>query len=140
MELVAELSGVKIYNDFAHHPTAITETLRATRQMVGSGKIICILEPRSNTMRMGAHKTKLSESLTDSDAVYIYNSNESDWNLTELSSDSIIVVDSTQSIIDQVCKQLQSEDTVIVMSNGGFENLITRLVDQASESSSITVN
>src|SRR5690606_22007538 len=62
MELVGEVAGVRVYDDFAHHPTAIATTLQGLRRKVGSEKILAIIEPRSNTMRMGVHRARLPES------------------------------------------------------------------------------
>src|SRR6185312_8277773 len=71
MELVGEVNGVRVYDDFAHHPTAIATTLAGLRAKVGDTRILVALEPRSNSMRQGAHAAALAPSLADADGVLI---------------------------------------------------------------------
>lgn len=74
--------NVTVYDDFAHHPTAITTTLAGLRAKVGSARIIALLEPRSNTMRMGTHKEQLAQSLQGADQVFLYQPAGLDWDLS----------------------------------------------------------
>lgn len=128
LELLGSPSGVSVYDDFAHHPTAISETLSALRANVGNAKIIAVLEPRSNTMKQGVHQYTLADSLASADEVYFYKNPEMNWNADTLESESIQVMENTQSIIDTITKQAVNGDHVLIMSNGGFEDLHQRLL------------
>jgi len=130
MEVRGVVKGVTVYDDFAHHPTAIQLTLDGLRKKVGDKKIIAILEPRSNTMKMGVHKATLANSLQLADEVYIFQADSLEWDLAkELNSDSIQVFSSTQAIIDKVLSEVKTDDHILIMSNGGFENIHQRLLD-----------
>ena len=130
MEIRGMVNGITVYDDFAHHPTAIQLTLDGLRNNIGDKKIIAILEPRSNTMKMGVHKDTLAQSLTLADEVYLYQAESLAWDLTsELNSDFIQVFSSTQAIIDKVVNAAKSDDHILIMSNGGFENIHQRLLD-----------
>ena len=75
------VNGIAIYDDFAHHPTAIATTLAGLRHQVGAARIIALLEPRSNTMRMGVHREQLAPSLAEADAVFLYHPPDLQWDL-----------------------------------------------------------
>jgi len=79
MELKADINHIKVYDDFAHHPTAIQTTLAGLRAKVGDEKIIAILEPRSNTMKMGVHQFTLLDSLRDADDVQLFEPENLNW-------------------------------------------------------------
>ena len=128
LELLGTPSGISVYDDFAHHPTAISETLNALRAYVGDAKIIAVLEPRSNTMKQGIHQNTLADSLAVADEVYFYKNPEMKWNADTLKSKTTHLADSTQSIINAIGKHAASGDHVLIMSNGGFENLHQRLL------------
>ena len=132
LELIGDIGGVRVYDDFAHHPTAIMETLKAAQEIAAGKRIIAILEPRSNTMRMGVHRQELMGSLQGADQIYLYEPANIDWDMREIACHSekpATVFDDTQQLIDAVCEQAQAGDCVIIMSNGGFEGLHTRLVE-----------
>lgn len=130
MEIRGVVKGITVYDDFAHHPTAIKLTLDGLRKNVGDKKIIAILEPRSNTMKMGVHKETLANSLALADEVYLYQAENLDWDLSkEVNSDSITVFTSTQAIIDRVVSEAKAGDHILIMSNGGFEGIHQRLLD-----------
>jgi UDP-N-acetylmuramate: L-alanyl-gamma-D-glutamyl-meso-diaminopimelate ligase len=131
LEVLGEVGGITVYDDFAHHPTAIIETLSAVKEISGDGRILAILEPRSNTMRMGVHKKELLDSLQQADVIYLYQPDNISWSLDDLarhSSASANVYDDVANIIDVVIKQAQPGDHVVIMSNGGFESIHTRLL------------
>ncbi len=131
LELIGDINGIRVYDDFAHHPTAIIETLKAAQEMAAGKRIIAILEPRSNTMRMGVHRQELMGSLQGADQIYMYEPANIDWDVREMARHSekpAAVFDDTQQLIDAVCEQAQAGDVVIIMSNGGFEGLHARLV------------
>lgn len=130
MEVIGQIDGVTIYDDFAHHPTAIATTLAGLRAKVGAGRIIAVLEPRSNTMQMGVHKDELCDSVKDADLVYWYQSAGLQWSL----SDAIknyqrqLVADSVDGLVAELCQNAKSGDTILIMSNGGFEGIYKKLL------------
>jgi UDP-N-acetylmuramate: L-alanyl-gamma-D-glutamyl-meso-diaminopimelate ligase len=132
MELRGEAAGVKVYDDFAHHPTAIRTTLDGLRAQVGPGRILAILEPRSNTMRMGLHRDQLAAALAPADWVFVHAPPELSWDpaatLTALGP-RLRVLPTVAEIIAAVAAMAGPGDQVLVMSNGGFENLHGRLLD-----------
>ncbi|MGB5398442.1 MAG: UDP-N-acetylmuramate:L-alanyl-gamma-D-glutamyl-meso-diaminopimelate ligase [Gammaproteobacteria bacterium] len=132
-EVRGVVSDITVYDDFAHHPTAIEETLSAMNEIRKPGqRIIAVLEPRSNTMRMGVHKNAMIEALQGADDIMLYLPQGLDWDLSALVKDSSTpaqVFDDTQAIIEYVCTQAQAGDHVLIMSNGGFEAIHERLLD-----------
>jgi len=129
LEQVASVDGVTIIDDFAHHPTAVGQTLEALREPGRSGRLICVFEPRSNTMRRGVQRRALGRALALADQAIVFQSPEMQWDAAELRSDSIVVLDDTQEIIEHLSRQCRPGDRIVIMSNGGFENLTRRLVE-----------
>jgi UDP-N-acetylmuramate: L-alanyl-gamma-D-glutamyl-meso-diaminopimelate ligase len=133
MELRGEAGGVRVYDDFAHHPTAIRTTLHGLRRQVGDARILAILEPRSNTMRLGVHKDELPEALAEADRVFVYAPANLGWDATAVFArmgEKAVVSDATEDIVRQVAVEARSGDHVLVMSNGGFEGIHQRLLDR----------
>ena len=132
MEKVADVNGITIYDDFAHHPTAIATTLDGLRKRVGDAPIIAIVEPRSNSMKLGAHRDGLPESVNDANQVVWYAPASLGWDLPAIAALCTVpstVCDSIEGIIDHV-KQLAKPGThVVVMSNGGFGGLHGKLAE-----------
>jgi UDP-N-acetylmuramate: L-alanyl-gamma-D-glutamyl-meso-diaminopimelate ligase len=130
LELRGVVDNISIYDDFAHHPTAIALTIEALRQKVGSQKIIAVLEPRSNTMRMGHHKDQLASALSDADAVALYQPKNINWSLFEMakSLQNGQIFNDTSDLIAHLVSQAKSGDHILIMSNGGFENIHERLL------------
>jgi UDP-N-acetylmuramate: L-alanyl-gamma-D-glutamyl-meso-diaminopimelate ligase len=131
LEVLGVVDGITVYDDFAHHPTAIIETLSAVKEISADGRILAVLEPRSNTMRMGVHKKQLLDSLQQADSIYLYQPDNIDWDLADLarhSSAAANVYDDVADIIPAVIKQAQPGDHVVIMSNGGFESIHSRLL------------
>lgn len=132
MEVCGSINNITVYDDFAHHPTAIQLTLDGLRKNVGDKRIIAILEPRSNTMKMGIHKNTLAQSLTLADQVYLYQGDSLDWDMRadlKNSNNSVQVFSSTQAIIDKVLTEVKEDDHIVIMSNGGFEGIQQRILD-----------
>ncbi|MFP3350703.1 UDP-N-acetylmuramate:L-alanyl-gamma-D-glutamyl-meso-diaminopimelate ligase [Pseudoalteromonas sp. SIMBA_153] len=130
MELKADINHIKVYDDFAHHPTAIQTTLAGLRAKVGYEKIIAILEPRSNTMKMGVHQFTLLDSLRDADDVLLFEPENLNWSLKEQADKAgMQCFDSTTAIIDTVLENVEPNQHVLIMSNGGFNGLHQQLVD-----------
>lgn len=131
MELVGEIDNIRLYDDFAHHPTAITTTLNGLRANIGDRRLIAILEPRSNTMKMGIHKDSLANSLQGADQVMLFEQGEMDWSLSSIAQqlgDKASVHNSIDDIVNLVSQQAQSGDEILVMSNGGFGGIHQRIL------------
>ncbi|MCK4494569.1 MAG: UDP-N-acetylmuramate:L-alanyl-gamma-D-glutamyl-meso-diaminopimelate ligase [Methylococcales bacterium] len=131
MEVIAQINGVTLYDDFAHHPTAIKTTLEGLRQQVGHKKIIAIVEPRSNTMRMGIHTETLANSLKEADLAIIYQPDELNWDLSALSgyNENIQIYTTLHDIIQRVANSADSETHCVLMSNGSFGGIYQSLQD-----------
>ncbi|WP_417661975.1 UDP-N-acetylmuramate:L-alanyl-gamma-D-glutamyl-meso-diaminopimelate ligase [Pseudomonas sp.] len=130
MEKVAEVNGVTIYDDFAHHPTAIATTLDGLRKQIGSAKLIAVIEPRSNSMKLGAHRDGLPGSVHQADQVYWYAPANLGWDLAAVVASSTVpttVCDSLEAIIAGVKAQAEPGTQIVVMSNGGFGGLHGKL-------------
>lgn len=132
MELRGNVDGVKVYDDFAHHPTAIETTLAGLRRHVGESRIIAVLEPRSNTMRLGIHAESLPRSLELADEVILYSADDLDWDAGRVMAplgDKCSVMNDTAAIVTALRDQARPGDSILVMSNGGFENIHQRIMD-----------
>ncbi|WP_271104953.1 UDP-N-acetylmuramate:L-alanyl-gamma-D-glutamyl-meso-diaminopimelate ligase [Pseudomonas tohonis] len=130
MEKVAEVNGVTIYDDFAHHPTAIATTLDGLRKRVGEAPVIAIIEPRSNSMKLGAHRDGLPESVAQADQVIWYAPPNLGWDLAATAAACpvpAVVCDSLEAIIERVKGQARPGTEVVIMSNGGFGGLHGKL-------------
>ncbi|OHE85170.1 MAG: UDP-N-acetylmuramate:L-alanyl-gamma-D-glutamyl-meso-diaminopimelate ligase [Lysobacterales bacterium RIFOXYD1_FULL_69_11] len=131
MELVGTHSGITVYDDFAHHPTAIATTLAGLRAKVGGARIVVAMEPRSNSMRLGAHADALAPSLADADAVVFLHRPELAWDggkvVAALRGDGIAVPDS-DALIDALRARVAAGDHVVFMSNGGFDGAPRRFL------------
>lgn len=131
MELVGEAHGVRVYDDFAHHPTAIATTLEGLRKKVGKEKIIAVIEPRSNTMRMGAHREKLADSVLAADEVIWYQPEGINWSLDDVVKASKVpakTLSSIDAVIADICARDATPLSVVIMSNGGFGGIHGKLV------------
>jgi UDP-N-acetylmuramate: L-alanyl-gamma-D-glutamyl-meso-diaminopimelate ligase len=132
MEKVAEVNGITIYDDFAHHPTAIATTLDGLRKHVGDAPVIAIIEPRSNSMKLGAHRDGLPESVRQADQAIWYAPANLGWDLaatTALCTVPSVVCDSLEAIIAQVKSLAKPGTQVVIMSNGGFGGLHGKLAE-----------
>src|SRR5690242_11017380 len=132
MELVGEVNGVRVYDDFAHHPTAIATTLAGLRAKVGEARILVALEPRSNSMRLGAHAAALAPSLADADAVVFLHRPELPWDVGRVTG-ALQGRGHTAPTVAELIEALRAEarpgDHVVFMSNGGFENAPRRFAE-----------
>lgn len=132
MEKVAEVHGVTIYDDFAHHPTAIATTLDGLRKRIGGARLIAIVEPRSNSMKLGAHRDGLPESVVQADHVFWYAPANLGWDLAATVASSTVpttVCDSLEQIIAAVTALATPGTQIVVMSNGGFGGLHGKLAE-----------
>ncbi len=131
MELKGTVNQVAVYDDFAHHPTAIATTLAGLRAKVGQQRILAVLEPRSNTMRMGVHKAALPASLALADKVFLYEPANSGWSLQALAEQigpQAQVSQDIDALVALITKQAQPGDSILVMSNGGFGGIHNKLL------------
>lgn len=131
MELRGEEQGVKVYDDFAHHPTAIAATINGLRANIGKRKLIAILEPRSNTMKMGVHQHTLAESLLAADRVILFEDAGVDMSLSDVQQqigEKATVESSIDDIISVICSEVKQGDEILIMSNGGFGGIHQRLL------------
>jgi UDP-N-acetylmuramate: L-alanyl-gamma-D-glutamyl-meso-diaminopimelate ligase len=130
LEARGTVRGVTVLDDFAHHPTAIRVTLEGLRQKLGSARILAVLEPRSNTMKLGVMNEQLPGSLADADAVFCYASNLG-WDAAQcLASlgDRARVFDDLGELVAAVAAAARAGDHVLVMSNGGFGGVHDKLL------------
>jgi UDP-N-acetylmuramate: L-alanyl-gamma-D-glutamyl-meso-diaminopimelate ligase len=132
MELRGTIAGVKVYDDFAHHPTAIATTIEGLRRRVGLERIIAVLEPRSHTMRVGTHRDTLADSLRGADSVWLYAPPDLGWD-AQGSLDSLKgkahVAHDLEALVAGLSGELHSGDHALLMSNGGFGGLHERLLE-----------
>jgi UDP-N-acetylmuramate: L-alanyl-gamma-D-glutamyl-meso-diaminopimelate ligase len=127
MEQIYSQHDITIYDDFAHHPTAIATTLAGLRNKVGSNRIIAVLEPRSNTMKMGIHKDTLANSWQQADKVFLCQSKKQTWHLAD--DNKLIISDDVEQIVRQLVDISAPNDHIVIMSNGGFDGIHVKLAD-----------
>jgi UDP-N-acetylmuramate: L-alanyl-gamma-D-glutamyl-meso-diaminopimelate ligase len=135
MEVRGEVRGVIVYDDFAHHPTAIATTVAGLRRKVGKARILAVLEPRSNTMKLGTMKSQLPDSLREVDAAFCYAGNLS-WDAHEALApmgERAIVEENLDRLVDQIVIAAQPGDHILVMSNGGFGGIHGKLLAALAE-------
>ncbi|CCN65129.1 UDP-N-acetylmuramate:L-alanyl-gamma-D-glutamyl-meso-diaminopimelate ligase [Vibrio nigripulchritudo POn4] len=132
LERKGEENGVTVYDDFAHHPTAIELTLEGLRNKVGQQKIIAVLEPRSSTMKMGVHKETLANSLKKADSVYLFQPETIEWSVDDVAkqcSQPAYTSDSIDALVSSVVEKAEPGDQILVMSNGGFGGIHDKLLN-----------
>ncbi|MDD5298043.1 MAG: UDP-N-acetylmuramate:L-alanyl-gamma-D-glutamyl-meso-diaminopimelate ligase [Rhodocyclaceae bacterium] len=130
LELRGEAASVRVYDDFAHHPTAIATTVAGLRKQVGAARILAVLEPRSNTMKLGVMKDKLPESLSDADRVFCYGANLG-WDARSALApmgEKAVTFDDLTALIAEIVAEARPGDHVLVMSNGGFGGIHGQLL------------
>lgn len=136
MELRGDMHGIKVYDDFAHHPTAIRFTLEGARTIAAPGRLIAVFEPRSNTMRMGVHREELAASFAAADRTFIFQPPYVDWPVSEITAplgDRGSSEDSIEKLVRVIVGYARPGDTVVVMSNGGFGGLHEKLLQALRE-------
>jgi UDP-N-acetylmuramate: L-alanyl-gamma-D-glutamyl-meso-diaminopimelate ligase len=139
LELIGTVRNIRVYDDFAHHPTAIKTTLGGLRARMNAegekGRLLAAIEARSNTMKMGYHQNTLAASLDDADAVLWYRSQVTKLDLDAIARDAkaqFHTMSDTQAMVDWLSREAQPGDHIVVMSNGGFEGLHQRLLTALS--------
>lgn len=132
LEVRGQAAGVTVYDDFAHHPTAIATTLAGLRRKVGDARILAVLEPRSNTMKLGTMKDRLAASLELADRVYCYGA-QLGWDAAGALAalgDRTRVEDDLERLVAGVVAEARAGDQILVMSNGGFGGIHARLLEK----------
>jgi UDP-N-acetylmuramate: L-alanyl-gamma-D-glutamyl-meso-diaminopimelate ligase len=130
MEVRGHAAGITVYDDFAHHPTAIRTTVEGLRQRVGRARILAVLEPRSNTMKRGVMKEQLPESLAQADSVFVYSAGLG-WDAAALFAPlgkRARCLESVDALVKAVAAEARAGDHVLVMSNGGFGGIHQKLL------------
>jgi len=132
MEVRGRTRGITVYDDFAHHPTAIRTTVEGLRQKVGKARILAVLEPRSNTMKRGVMKDALPGSLEHADRSYVYSAGLG-WDAAAVFGQRAKCFADLEALIGAVAAEARSGDHVLVMSNGGFGGILKRLLERFSQ-------
>ena len=137
MELIGDVNDILVFDDFAHHPTAITTTLDGAKKKLADRRIWAIIEPRSNTMKMGIHQDSLAESAALADHTLWYEPTGLEWGLREVIENANLVnpnmgnqqvLSSVDAIIEHISTHAKAGDAIVIMSNGGFEGIHQRLL------------
>jgi UDP-N-acetylmuramate: L-alanyl-gamma-D-glutamyl-meso-diaminopimelate ligase len=132
MEVRGTVNGITVYDDFAHHPTAIETTIAGLRAKVGGVRILAVLEPRSNTMKLGVMKAALPDSLRDADRVFCYTANLG-WDAEEALEPlgkTVSTHDDLARLVELIAQEAQPGDHVLIMSNGGFGGIHQKLLER----------
>ncbi|WP_143871694.1 UDP-N-acetylmuramate:L-alanyl-gamma-D-glutamyl-meso-diaminopimelate ligase [Catenovulum sediminis] len=139
LELLAQVNRVQVYDDFAHHPTAIATTLDGVIKNTQQGRVLAVLEPRSNTMKMGIFKQELIAALNKADAVFIYQDTNLSWScdaieqgLSALNTPCFVLSD-IDDLASQVAQYSAQDDKVVVMSNGGFAGVHQKIIGELNK-------
>ena len=135
METKGTVNNITVYDDFAHHPTAIETTVAGLRAKVGAARILAVLEPRSNTMKLGVMKAALPASLKDTDLVFCYGANLG-WDATEALkpiANKAKTFDDLTMLVQAITQVAKSGDHILVMSNGGFGGVHQKILDSLAE-------
>ena len=137
MEHVGQAGGISVYDDFAHHPTAITSTLAGAKKAVaaeaGNGRLLAVFEPRSNSMRAGVHAAAVPEALAQADAAFVLMAPDLTWAPSAraaLQRPSIVLAGNVAELLQKVQAEARPGDTVVFMSNGSFDNAPRRFLQQ----------
>ncbi len=136
LQLLATVNGISVYDDFAHHPTAINCAVQALRARIGEQRLVAVLELRSNTMKAGIHKHALADALHDADRVCVLDPPGLDWDLrASLDSlgDKLSLFPAVEAIVKHLHRIGKPDDHILIMSNGGFDNIYRRLLERLSD-------
>ncbi|MDD7545618.1 UDP-N-acetylmuramate:L-alanyl-gamma-D-glutamyl-meso-diaminopimelate ligase [Actinobacillus porcinus] len=134
LEVKGEVNDITVYDDFAHHPAEIQATLTALRDKVGGGvRILAVLEPRSNTMKMGHHKGEIAPALVRSDHVFLLQPDNIPWEVAEIAANCVQPTSWSADInklVDMIVKEAEPKDHILVMSNGSFGGIHQKLLEK----------
>ena len=132
LEKIAEIDNITLYDDFAHHPSAIELTIDAVKKKTNFARVIVVLEPRSNTMLSGVHSKTLAPALTQADMIFLFKPENLVWDLQEVCQTlgkKCTVYDDIDDIVSSVSHIAQSDDHIVIMSNGGFAGIHKKLAN-----------
>jgi UDP-N-acetylmuramate: L-alanyl-gamma-D-glutamyl-meso-diaminopimelate ligase len=133
MEIRGVVGGVTVYDDFAHHPTAIETTLQGLRARVGDARIVAVVEPRSNTMKLGVHREQLAPALALADRSWFLDAPDLGWDLPaalRALGSRVAFADTVDSLAKRIADESRPGDQILVMSNGGFGGLHDKLLGE----------
>lgn len=134
LEVKGTVNGITVYDDFAHHPTAILATIAALRGKVGKDqRILAVLEPRSNTMKMGVHKAEIAPSLVEADQVFVFQPETIPWQVSEITSvltQPAFWSANLEEFVEKIAEAAQAGDHILVMSNGAFGGIHQKLLEK----------
>lgn len=129
-EVIAEIDGIRVIDDFAHHPTAIDLTLRALKAET-RGQLYAVIDIRSNTMKMGIHALQFAESIASADTVLLCENDTVKWDIRAIEAPAFTMVEikpNVDDVIDYLLKNCREGDQIVIMSNGGFDNIHNKLI------------
>ena len=133
LELYGEVNNIEIYDDFAHHPTAILATLEALRSKIGANRrILAVLEPRSNTMKLGISKAELAPSLGRADEIFIFQPEQLPWLVADVVDACIQPAywsGDIDLLVEMITKAAKPTDAILIMSNGGFNGIHNKILE-----------
>ena len=132
MEVRGKIGGVVVYDDFAHHPTAIAATIDGLRRRIGAARLVAVLEPRSNTMKLGTHRAALADSLAGADSVWLHQPSTIDWDVGAAVASlgaRVRVEHDIDELLAALLQDTRPGDHVLIMSNGSFGGLHGRLLE-----------
>ncbi len=133
MEVRGVVNDITVYDDFAHHPTAIATTMQGLRRKVGKARILAVLEPRSNTMKLGIHREPLKQSLHGAEQIWLYQGPDVKWDVASLATElgaHARVHTSIEQMVNDLAAEAKSGDQVLIMSNGGFGGIHGKLLER----------
>ena len=136
LETRGVVGGITVYDDFAHHPTAIEVTIDALRRRIGSSRLVAVLEPRSNTMKLGTHRDAMAKALERADRVWLYQGPNVTWDVAGsvagLGERAAVAKDLDQ-LVATLGATLTAGDHVLIMSNGGFGGIHKKLLERLAK-------
>ncbi len=143
LDLIENIDGIHIYDDFAHHPTAIRATLQGLRHKIGNEEIIAVVEPRTHTMSLGALSQELITCCSPADSVYWFRGENIKWDLSAVVSNCVIPAyqhDKLDALIEALARLPNKKKHIVIMSNGGFGNIYEKLPKKILELKKMTIN
>jgi len=133
MEVRGVVNGVTVYDDFAHHPTAVETTIDGLRRRIGKARLIAVLEPRSNTMKLGTHRDALAHSLSAADEIWMYQGSTVQWDVAGAVAplgERAKVERDLDRLVQSLAENARLGDHVLIMSNGGFGGIHEKLLNR----------
>ncbi len=131
LQLLATVEGITVYDDFAHHPTAIALTIEALRNKAGNARIMAVFEPRTNTMKMGVHRDTLAQAFAGADKTILYQPEELSWDLRQATAalgENREVFETIDAMVDRLWYLARAGDHILIMSNGSFGGIHQKLI------------